>query len=70
MVRAMGALLAGLLLTQAGAAAPPTPRPGRLLETDLPFQGASWLIKLESKDGKYTGTAFPAQKRQTPKWRT
>jgi hypothetical protein len=61
----MGALLAGLLLVQTGAvrAADETPAaPAGSWKMTLPFQGASWLVKLESKDGKWTGTATAADK--------
>ena len=65
MVRSLGALLAGLLLTQAGAvrAADEAPAPAGSWKMTLPFQGgATWLVKLESKDGKWTGTAAAAEK--------
>ena len=63
MVRTLGALLAGLLLAQAGAvrAADAAPPAGSWKVT-LPFNGASWLVKLESKDGKWTGTADAGDK--------
>ena len=68
MVRTLGALLAGLLLVQAGAAraadeaAAQPAAPAGSWKMTLPFQGASWLVKLESKDGKWTGTAVAADK--------
>jgi hypothetical protein len=62
MVRAMGALLAGLLLAQAGAVQAADETPAGSWKCTLPFQGASWLLKLESKDGKWSGTAIPAEK--------
>jgi hypothetical protein len=62
MVRAMGALLAGLLLAQAGAVRAADESPAGSWKYTLPFQGASWLLKLESKDGKWSGTALPGDK--------
>ena len=65
MVRSLGALLTGLLLTAAGAvrAADEAPAPAGSWKMTLPFQGgATWLVKLESKDGKWTGTAAAAEK--------
>ena len=64
MVRTLGALLAGLLLAQAGAvvrAADAAPPAGSWKVT-LPFNGATWLVKLESKDGKWSGTAEAGDK--------
>ena len=63
MVRTLGALLAGLLLAQVGAvrAAYAAPPAGSWKVT-LPFNGATWLVTLESKDGKWTGTAEPGEK--------
>jgi hypothetical protein len=57
MVRTFGALLAGLLLAQAGPARAADEAPAGSWKMTLPFQGASWLVKLESKGGKWTGTA-------------
>ena len=67
MVRSLGALLAGLLLVQAGAvrAADEAPAPAGSWVFTLPFQEAKWLIKLESKaseGGKWTGSATAADK--------
>ncbi len=62
MVRAMGALLAGLLLAQAGAVRAADEAPAGSWKVTLPFQGASWLLKLESKDGKWSGSALPGEK--------
>ncbi len=64
MARSLGALMAGLLLVQAGAvrAADEAPVPAGSWKMTLPFQGATWLVKLESKDGKWTGTADAAEK--------
>src|SRR5438309_1244842 len=65
MVRSMGALLAGLLLVQTGAvraADEPPAAPAGSWKLTLPFQGASWLVKLEVKDAKWTGTAAASEK--------
>ncbi len=65
MVRSLGALLTGLLLVQASAvqAADDAPAPAGAWKLTLPFQrGATWLVKLESKEGKWTGTAAAAEK--------
>ncbi len=64
MVRTLGALLAGLLLAQAGAvrAADAAVAPAGSWKVTLPFNGATWLVKLESKDGKWTGTAEAGDK--------
>ena len=66
MVRTLGALLAGLLLAQVGAVrAADAASPAGTWIVTLPFNGASWQVKLESKDGKWTGTA-EAGDRRTP----
>ena len=62
MVRAMGALLAGLMVIQTGAVRAADETPAGSWKVTLPFQGASWLLKLESKDGKWSGTAIPGEK--------
>lgn len=63
MVRTLGALLAGLLLAQVGAVrAADAASPAGSWKVTLPFNGASWLVKLESKDGKWTGTAEAGDK--------
>ncbi len=65
MVRSLGALLAGLLLASAGAvrAADEAPAPAGSWKLTLPLQrGATWLVQLEAKDGKWTGTAAAAEK--------
>ena len=58
----MGALLAGLLLAQAGPVRAADESPAGSWKFTLPFQGASWLVKLETKDGKWTGTALAGEK--------
>ncbi|HVS36565.1 MAG TPA: hypothetical protein VMS17_13455, partial [Gemmataceae bacterium] len=63
MFRFMGAVAAGLVLASGGVvlAADATPPAGSWKMT-LPFQGATWLVKLESADGKWSGTAAAAEK--------
>ncbi len=63
MVRSMGALLAGLMLVQTGAVRAADEAPAGSWKLTLPYQqGASWLLKLKSTDGKWSGTAIPAEK--------
>ena len=70
MVRVMGALLAGLLLAQAGPVRAADESPAGSWKLTLPFQGASWLVKLESKDGKWTGTALAGENTPRPRCKT
>jgi hypothetical protein len=61
MNRVTGALLAGLLLVQAGAARAADPPPAGNWKVVLPFQGGAstmWLVTIETKNGKLTGTAI------------